>query len=64
MSGIAVAVTSKGQRPDKSQFCFNITAKIKTTGKLTEAIIDANETYRHVKTTISHIEIAIKAQIV
>ncbi len=64
ISGIAVAATSKGQRLNKSQLCLRIIAKIKTSGKLTEAAMDANDTYRHIKTSTTHIATANEAQIV
>ena len=64
ISGIAVAAISRGHRLTKSQLGVKIIAIIKTSGKVTEAAMDARETYRHIKTTTIHIAKANKAQIV
>ena len=64
ISGIAVAAISNGHKLIKSQPGLRIIAKIKTSGKEIEAQIDARETYRHIKTTTTHIATANEAQIV
>ncbi len=64
ISGIAVAAMSSGHRFTKSQLGVRIIAKIKTSGKVTEAPIDAKDTYRHIKTTTTHIATENEAQIV
>lgn len=64
ISGIAVAAISNGHRLTKSQPGVRIIAKIRTRGKVTEAAIDASETYRHIKTTTAHTATANEAQIV
>ena len=64
INGIAVAAISNGHKLIKSQPGLRIIAKSKTSGKVTEAAMDARETYRHIKTTTIHIAIAKKAQIV
>ncbi len=64
ISGIAVAAISNGHRFAKFQPDVRIIAKIKTSGKVTEAPIDARDTYRHIKTSTTHIATANEAQIV
>lgn len=64
ISGIAVAAISNGHKLIKSQPGFRTIARIKTMGKVTEAAMDARETYRHIKTATTHIAKANKAQIV
>jgi hypothetical protein len=64
ISGIAVAAISNGHKLIKSQPGLRIIAKIKTSGKEIEAQIDAKDTYRHTKTTTTHITTANEAQIV
>ena len=55
---------SNGHKLIKSQPGLRIIAKIKTSGKEIEAQIDAKDTYRHIKTTTTHIATANEAQIV
>lgn len=62
--GIAVAAISNGHRLIKSQLGFRIIIKNNNRGKATEAVIEANETYRHIKTTTAHIAMANEAQTV
>jgi len=64
ISGMAVAAISNGHKLAKSQPGLKIIARIRTTGKATEAAIDASETYRHIKTTTAHVAMANNAQIV
>jgi len=64
INGIAAAAISNGHRLTKSQLGLKIIAKISNRGKATEAVIEANETYRHIKTTTAHIAMVNEAQIV
>ena len=64
ITGIATAAVSSGHSVPKSQSAFRIIDKIKTRGKAIEAEMDARETYRHIKTTTTHIAMANEAQIV
>ena len=52
--GIKVAAISKGHRLPKSQVGVRVIVKIKTIGNATEAVIEASEIYRHIKTTTTH----------
>ncbi len=63
ISGIAVAMASNGQRLAKSQAGARAIARISARGKATEAVIEAKETYRHIRTTAAHTTIANSAQI-
>ena len=64
ITGIATAAISNGHKLTNSQSGVIMIAKINMRGKEIEAIIEANETYRHTKTTAAHIIMANKAQIV
>ena len=64
ISGIAMDVISIGQRLAKGQSGMKIIAKNKTSGKVTEAAIEARETYRQIKTNTNHTPAANKTQIV
>ena len=64
ITGIATDVISIGHKPPSSQSGVRIIATIKTRGKVTEAAIDARETYRQIKTTTTHTTAANKTQIV
>ena len=64
MIGIAVAATSNGQRFANSQAGFMAIVTANTIGKLTEAIIEASEIYRHNKTAVTHTTTANDAQAV
>ena len=64
ITGIAVAIITKGQRDANSQFCFMAIKATKVPGKTREAVIEANEIYRQIKTIMAHIIMVTKAQIV
>ena len=61
---IAVAATSKGQSVPTFQPGMMIIATIKTSGKATEATMEASEMYRHIKTSTAQTAKAMTAQIV
>ena len=64
ITGIATAMINIGQRLLKSQPGVSIIATIKTRGIVTEAVIDARETYRQIRTTTIHVTAKNKAQTV
>lgn len=62
--GIAVAAISNGQRSANSQAGIDLIATINVTGKAIAAVIEASDTYRHIRTTTAHIITAAKAHAV
>ena len=64
ISGIAIAAMSSGQRSAKFHARTRLTAKTKTIGNAMDEVMEASETYRHIKTIGTHIANAAAAQIV
>ncbi len=59
--GIRIAADKSGQSCEKCQFCFTAMVMIKVRGKDIEAIIDAREMYRQMRTAHAHIAKAAAA---
>ena len=62
--GITIAAISSGHKLAKFHCGINTIIKTSITGKVTEAMMEASEIYRHNKTTTTHIKKAAAAQIV
>ena len=62
ITGIAIAGINRGQSVENSQSDCNKIIAVSTNGKVTEAAIDAKETYRQMNTTTIHTVIATNAQ--
>jgi len=54
IKGIAIAAVSRGHRLVKSQSGLSMMAKSNIMGKVIEAVIEAREMYRHMRTVITH----------